>query len=416
MRFLHIADVHLDTSFENRSPQLRSRLRDASRTAFRRAVDLALREEVDALLIAGDLFDNDRLTLQTEGTLLRQLNRLRDAGVQVVYATGNHDPGGKGLRAHSLPWPDNVSAVTDGTPRRIEVRGRAGDLVGIVTAAGHFSSRETADLSRAFPAPEGALPEIALLHTQVKDALGAESHEPYAPSELSRLEGAGFDYWALGHVHLRQSLSDDPPIRYPGNAQGRNPRETGGKGGLLVEIAKGRSPTVEFRSLSPLRWEVLEVAGLSEVGTREALLGKARERWEEARAEDPGEPGSEWIVRVELVGGCPIRREVRGEEPEDLDAEFRRALQVLAAQVRTGRLAPVQRIADHRERDDILGTALRLLGGIRSGSEPFPGIRAEDLAGFRGEGEEELGAYIRSLMEGGEEEILDRMLDDGGAR
>ena len=94
MRFLHVADVHLDTSFSGRSEAVRRRLRDASREAFRNAVDLAIREDVHAFLIAGDLFDGERLSFQTERFLLEQTERLGDHGITVVYATGNHDPGG----------------------------------------------------------------------------------------------------------------------------------------------------------------------------------------------------------------------------------------------------------------------------------------------------------------------------------
>ena len=57
MRFVHVADVHLDTSFSGRSETVRNRLREASREAFRRAVDLAVREDAHAFLVAGDLFD-----------------------------------------------------------------------------------------------------------------------------------------------------------------------------------------------------------------------------------------------------------------------------------------------------------------------------------------------------------------------
>ena len=66
MRFVHVADVHLDTSFSGRTPEVRARLREASRRAFRAAVDLAIREDAHALLIAGDLFDGDRLSFPTE--------------------------------------------------------------------------------------------------------------------------------------------------------------------------------------------------------------------------------------------------------------------------------------------------------------------------------------------------------------
>ena len=102
MRFLHIADVHLETSFTGRSEEVRARLREASRQAFRNAVDLAIREDVHALLIAGDLFDGDRLSFQTERFLLEQVGRLNDQGISVVCATGNHDPGSPDTGPRSL--------------------------------------------------------------------------------------------------------------------------------------------------------------------------------------------------------------------------------------------------------------------------------------------------------------------------
>ena len=93
MRFIHAADVHLDSPCSSRSETVRQKLRDASRLAFRRLVDLALAERVDVVLIAGDLFDDERLSFQTERFLLEQLHRLDSEEIPVVYATGNHDPG-----------------------------------------------------------------------------------------------------------------------------------------------------------------------------------------------------------------------------------------------------------------------------------------------------------------------------------
>ncbi|MCA1791724.1 MAG: DNA repair exonuclease, partial [Thioalkalivibrio sp.] len=202
MRFLHVADVHLDTSFAGRSESVRRRLRDASHEAFTRAVDVALESDVDAVLIAGDLFDGERLSFQTERFLLEQVARLGDHGVTVVYATGNHDPGSSGGGPRGLQWPPNVVTATDATPRRIEIAARAGGTAGYVSAIGHESALEERDLSRLLPRPEGALPEVGLLHTQVQTSAGADRHGRYAPSDLSYLRRAGYDYWALGHIHV----------------------------------------------------------------------------------------------------------------------------------------------------------------------------------------------------------------------
>ena len=68
-------------------------------------MDLTIEEDADALLIAGDLFDNDWLTVATERVLTDELARLAAAGVTVVYATGNHDPGRVNYRARHISWP-----------------------------------------------------------------------------------------------------------------------------------------------------------------------------------------------------------------------------------------------------------------------------------------------------------------------
>jgi exonuclease SbcD len=129
MRFIHAADIYLDTSFSSRSDSVRSRLRDTSRVAFERMVDLALLEQVDTVLLAGDLFDDDRLSFQTERFLLEQLYRLKLAEIPVVYATGNHDPGlsrGNGSvrgagRSADLAWPDNVTVAGSSQPVRLTI-------------------------------------------------------------------------------------------------------------------------------------------------------------------------------------------------------------------------------------------------------------------------------------------------------
>jgi len=237
MRFLHVADVHLDTSFAGRSEEVRRRLRDASRDAFRRAVDLAIREDVHAFLVAGDLFDGDRLSFATERFLLEESARLGDHGITVVYATGNHDPGSPAAGGpRSLAWPANVRIAADATPQRFLVSDASGRPVGYVTASGHGTDHEARDLSRLFPRPTGDLPEVGLLHTQVHSSLGADAHHPYAPSELSFLLRSGYDYWALGHVHVRQMLAEDPPIAYAGSLQGRTHADRGERGALLVDL------------------------------------------------------------------------------------------------------------------------------------------------------------------------------------
>ena len=426
MRFLHIADVHLDSPFAGRSEAMRTRLRRASLTALSRCVATAVAEQVDAVLIAGDLFDGAYLSFETERFLLGQLKLLSDEGIQVVYATGNHDPG-QGSRAGQLEWPDSVTVVATGSPRRVPITGRAGETVGHVTAAGHATARETADLSRLLqPAPESDLPQVALLHTQVAWSGADRVHGPYAPSSLDPLRAAGFHYWALGHVHTRQELSGDPPIHYCGSLQGRNPGETGARGGLLVDLGDPAAPVVEFREFSPIRWEKLTVATLGDARTLDDVVGEVTAAWEAARGADraeappggaetgephPAEAGTEWMVVVDLEGPSPIWRLLRDpQEQETMADEFAARLNVIGVEVRSAKVHPGVRVEEHVGRRDVLGATLQLARAVAAGGETL-GLSETDLAGFDPDRDATLSAYLHRLLEGGSEEILVRMLD-----
>lgn len=147
MRVLHIADVHLDTPFPGRTESVRQRLQEASREALHRCFALAKRERVDVVVIAGDLFDGSRLSFGTERFLVDEMHGLDQAGIAVVYATGNHDSVGDGGRSSELEWPPNVTLAAGLPPTRVAIRGREGEVLGHVTAAGHGTSREMRDLS-----------------------------------------------------------------------------------------------------------------------------------------------------------------------------------------------------------------------------------------------------------------------------
>ena len=414
MRFLHAADVHLDSPCSSRSETVRHRLREASRLAFQRLVDLAISERVDAVLIAGDLFDDERLSFQTERFLLEQLNRLDKEGVPVIYATGNHDPGRAGLRSVDLPWPGNVTVARDRTAVRIEVRAADtttgdGELRGVVTAAGHETAAESDDLSATFPSPEGRVAEVAVLHTQVVDSPGSAAHQRYAPSRLDSLRTSGHDYWALGHVHKRSALCEHPGIHYPGNLQGRTHGERGAKGCLLVEAHPGAPPVMEFKKLAPIQWEDVEIRDPFEATTLDALVETVAEGWE---AVIDRETGTDWIARIRISGATPLWRELSWDEDENhLRDELADRLGLLDLALEIGSVHPLVQAEEHRAREDVLGEALRLVQGVRSGAV-LPGLPRDELIGL--DDPERLQEYVAELLDTGEAEILSRMYKNVG--
>lgn len=408
MRFLHLADVHLDTPFAGRAARVRSRLREAVREALGRAVDVAIGEEVDAVLIAGDLFDSDTFSFETERFLVAQFRRLVDARITVVYATGNHDPGADPGRRGAIEWPQGVFVADGPDPVRVQVHDRGGRLAGWVTAIGHASARETSDLSRHFPRPDGMFPEVALLHAQVRTSLGAAEHDRYAPTTIETLLSKPYDYWALGHVHRRQEVHAEPAIFYSGNLQGRTPAEQGPRGGLLVDLAAGRTPQVVFRSFAPVRWETLEVTGLDTVDTLDGLIRTVRRRWG-AWLDDEAGSRAEWMVRIRLVGGSALWKLLRDPaERETLEAELTGELDVLDVAVDAeGIHAPVDP-DDYRGRDDALGWALRHLAGLRAG-EALDETLVQGLQGWD-ETVESLDEYLERILEGADADLVVRMV------
>ena len=411
MRFLHAADIHLDSPCSSRSETVRQKLRDASRLAFRRLVDLALTERVDVVLIAGDLFDDERLSFQTERFLLEQLHRLDTEEIPVVYATGNHDPGRAGLRSLELPWPGNVTIARDRTPVRINIEGagrESGDreLRGMVTAAGHETATERGDLSTVFPAPEGRLAEIAVLHTQVVDSPGSAAHQNYAPSQLDGLRGSGHDYWALGHVHKRSVLCEHPGIHYSGNLQGRTHRELGAKGCLLVEVNRGAPPEMVFKKLAPIQWEDIEIRDPSQATTLDALIETIAEGWDGVTG---GETETEWIGRIRVSGATPLWRELSGDDDQDhLREELAYRLDLLDLTLEIGSVYPQVQADEHLKRADVLGEVLRLVHDIRAGGASLSGLSPEQLMGL--DEPERLHEYVADLLDRGEAEVLSRIL------
>jgi len=297
---------------------------------------------------------------------------------------------------------------------RIPLEDRGGRPVGAVVAAGHERPAVTDDLAAGFPHPTGPLPEVALLHAQAVGSRSAEAHERYAPVEIATLERSGYAYWALGHVHVRQRVSSSPETWYPGNLQGRNPRETGAKGALLVELDQRGATDVEFRPLAPIRWETLLVEGLEHIHTVEALARAVDAAWRSERSGDPGLPGTEWILRVELRGPSPLFRELdQAEERAMLEELLSGRLGLLDVEIRADGVHPPVDPEAHLERQDALGEALRLLRDAHDDTGALRRLRPDELAGAPPGGDED--DYLRSLLEGAEADLVARMLDPDAA-
>jgi DNA repair protein SbcD/Mre11 len=264
MKLLHAADLHIDSpmvgllAYEEAPLE---ELRLATRLALTNLIDTALEEDVDAVLLAGDIFDGDWPHYGTGVHFVSEMARLREARIPVVMLAGNHDAESKLTK--SLRLPDNVHVLDTRKPQTIlfEESGLA------VHGQGYATPAVLEDLSASYPAPLAGMINVGLLHTS---ADGRPGHERYAPCSVSSLQQHGYDYWALGHVHRREVLSTEPPIVFPGNLQGRGLRETGPKGATMIELSHGHPVTFEHRVLDVVRWDLIEVDATGCVGRDDA--------------------------------------------------------------------------------------------------------------------------------------------------
>jgi len=255
-KFIHTADIHLDSplrGLERYEGAPVDEVRGATRRALENLIDLAGEQEVDFVVIAGDLYDGDWKDHNTGLFFVSQMSRLREAGIPVIVISGNHDAANKMTK--SLPLPDNVAWLSHKRPQTANIK-KLHELGVAVHGRSFGRAAEYDNLARDYPERQSGLFNIGLLHTSLS---GAEGHEPYAPCDIDELRRKQYDYWALGHIHNRYVKNNDPPIAYCGNIQGRHIRETDAKGCYVVTVDDGGDIEMHFHALDVFRWGVCQV-------------------------------------------------------------------------------------------------------------------------------------------------------------
>ncbi len=300
--FLHAADLHLDSpllGLSAKSSEFSARVEEASRQAFDNLIDAAIAEDCAFVLLSGDVFDGDLRNMRAGLFLVSRLRRLKDAGIGVYMVLGNHDAENRFVSR--LEWSDNVHVFST---RKAETF-RLDDL-GVAVHGRSFPQRDvTENLAQGYPAPVKGLLNIGVLHTA---CIGREGpHGKYAPCSVEQLVNHGYDYWALGHVHARAVLHEDPYVVYPGNLQGRHPRETGEKGGTIVRVRGGSISAVEPHAFDVVRWAQADI-DLATVEDMSALLAHLRNRLAEEAARADGRA---LALRLTLGGETPLHHELR---------------------------------------------------------------------------------------------------------
>ena len=316
-RFLHAADIHLDSPLKGLAGQdgnAAERVRTATREALDQLVSLTIEEQVDFLIIAGDLYDGDWRDHKTGLFFAGQMGRLNASNVPVFLLHGNHDAESQITRR--LDLPDNVYVFGTRKPETFAL-----EHLNVALHGQSFRQRDvTENLVPDYPAPVSGAFNIGVLHTGLG---GMGGHANYAPCSFDDLANKGYDYWALGHVHQAEVLHEQPHIVFPGNLQGRHVRETGAKGAHLVTVEDSEIVDLEAVPCDVVRWAVLSVP-LNDAANLGDVTDSVREALEAAVANQAD--GRLLACRIRLEGRTEVHAQLIASEEQVLAAARASAL------------------------------------------------------------------------------------------
>ncbi|OQM73344.1 metallophosphoesterase family protein [Manganibacter manganicus] len=412
-RFVHTADLHLDSplrSLAMRNADLAELIGDATRQALIAIVDLCIDEQVDALIIAGDLYDGDQTSMKTARFLAKQMQRLHEAGIASFIIRGNHDALSR--ITQELILPPSVT-VFGGRSHAVELT--HGDLALSIHGLSFAKPHAPESLLEKYHRPTPDAVNIGIMHTSLA---GAPGHNLYAPSKASDLHGWGFDYWALGHVHLRAQHAGDRMVVMPGMPQGRDINEAGEKTVTLVTVGDDRNLIVGERATSIAQFERIPVDLSSATTWRETAelieqgIGAVRDRTRSAHL----------VGRLRLTGATPLSWQLRRDR-DLLLAETEQRAEGLGKtwieKIEIATTAPVNTPAGGATADPVLelGELMRSdiihQHGVREAVRDLVKELRDDLPpearGFSGDDEAAFEALVDQLLTEGSEDMLARL-------
>lgn len=361
-RFIHTADLHLDCPFSGIADAgVSANLMESTFKSFQRIIEIAIDKSVDFILIAGDIYDSKDKSLRAQLRFQKEMQRLRDAGIDVYVVYGNHDPV-NGWSA-ALEMPENVHIFRHGKPRSQTVE-KEGERIATICGWSYPKAEVDEDIASQFTPDSKSPYNIALLHCNCGSSA---DYANYAPCTIAELLDAGFDYWALGHIHKRSLISDKKPfIVYPGNPQGINPKETGPKGCYLVDVGDDGKTVLNFLETDHVRWHAVDIP-LANISRTDELMKLISLRMDQLRREN----GKPTIVRFSLVGRTPLHPELarEGSLPgiiDELRSDERQEETFVWVEAVIDNTKPEIDLIERRKANDLTGDFLRLVDECRN--------------------------------------------------
>ncbi|ENH96299.1 hypothetical protein J416_11512 [Gracilibacillus halophilus YIM-C55.5] len=299
--FLHCADLHLDSPFQGLRylpENLFDQVRNSTFQALENLVALAIDKQVDFIVIAGDIFDQEEQSMKAHMALIRAFRTLQKHHINVYLSFGNHDY----INSQTFPrnYPENVFVFENAEVESFDFYKHDQPLATIYG----FSYEDRAVEQNMIPQYQPhhrTRYHIAMLHGSPGN-LQSTDHAVYAPFQLHDLKRAGFDYWALGHIHKREILSEEPPIVYSGNIQGRSVKELGERGCYYVTLSDHQCQ-FEFYPLQAIRFEniTMDASDWKDITEATEILDK--------RLHEEKHQKGNCFVTIELINGSKLLKQ-----------------------------------------------------------------------------------------------------------
>ena len=239
IRFLHVADLHLDSPFKGISSIPKNRwndIRQSTFQAFQNMINFAVESKPDFVLIVGDIYDGENRSLRAQHLFQKGMEALNVENIPVFICHGNHDHLSGNWARFQLP--ENVHVFGEAVETKILT---SQDDTVHITGFSYKERHILEPMHSYYPIAKQGEIHIGMLHGSVE---GNNEHDVYAPFRKSDLLEKGYHYWALGHIHKRQIIHSDPPIVYPGNTQSRHRNERGIKGFYEVSLFNNQAELV----------------------------------------------------------------------------------------------------------------------------------------------------------------------------
>jgi DNA repair protein SbcD/Mre11 len=360
LRLVHASDLHLEQpvyGLPEVPDHLRELLVEAPYHAAEQVFETALAEDVDAVLLAGDVLNVDRAGPPAIVLLLDQFARLAERGIQIYWAGGAVDLPDSWPR--SVMLPSNVHVFPIGRVETLDLA-RAGDVIARVQGTS---------------CPEGGSVETRGFHRDVHGlfTIGVA----HGTTDSAGHEGDRVHYMALGGRHLQQTVDEQPGIaHYCGTPQGRGPTETGPHGCTVITVDETCRAKMKFIATDTIRWidQALEVTATTKEGQ---LRDRMVERLEKLQAQHPG---VDLFVRWTVRGAGPLINRLRPNSlADELLVDLRRKFGERSPVAWSASIAcdsPLSVPAEWYDQETCLGDFLRVVRDFELHETPF------DLRGF----------------------------------